>query len=212
MSPGPGFNFSLTAHVTKEYPKRCHEFDKGKSQIGSSSNTANIGAFEEHKGSTNDACIEREAITRRTTYLERDPRRNSHLHCRNFSSKRLEDRNITEKETEEEANKPQEDCPSMTSNKDARAMALFKFQLVDFIKVLLSPAWKEGRLSKETYKHIVKKVADKVAASIEAPYIPRTQQNIDQYLSLSESKIAKLVQVLACWLSTYASPLCLINS
>nr|CAN65994.1 hypothetical protein VITISV_031553 [Vitis vinifera] len=275
-SPAPGFKCDSTPHATKEYPTRCHEFEKGKSQIGSSSNYANLAAFVELKESQNDATKERETVTRRSTYRERDPRRNRSLPCRYFTpgnchlgkdcrlshhakacvdlegrseNEKLEfgqylcnkdqlsegpkwadkstisgvgsssegkdatawsvdqgldhrwgSRNIIDKDPDNEskkmqveAKKPQENCPLEKSN-DAKAMVAFKFQLVEFVKVLLSPTWKQGQLSKEAYKNIVKKVADKVIATIEGPYIPRTQQKIDQYLSLSKPKIAKLVQ------------------
>lgn len=283
-SPAPGFKCDSTPHATKEYPTRCHEFEKGKSQIGSSSNYANLAAFVELKESQNDATKERETDTRRSTYRERDPRRNRSLPCRYFTpgnchlgkdcrlshhakacvdlegrseNEKLEfgqylcnkdqlsegpkwadkstisgvgsssegkdatawsvdqglehrwgSRNIIDKDPDNEskkvqveAKKPQENCPLEKSN-DAKAMVAFKFQLVEFVKVLLSPTWKQGQLSKEAYKNIVKKVADKVIATIEGPYIPRTQQKIDQYLSLSKPKIAKLVQVIA-YSSTY---------
>ncbi|RVW85340.1 Zinc finger CCCH domain-containing protein 38 [Vitis vinifera] len=231
---------------------------------------------QELKESQNDATKERETVTRRSTYRERDPRRNRSLPCRYFTpgnchlgkdcrlshhakacvdlegrseNEKLEfgqylcnkdqlsegpkwadkstisgvgsssegkdatawsvdqgldhrwgSRNIIDKDPDNEskkmqveAKKPQENCPLEKSN-DAKAMVAFKFQLVEFVKVLLSPTWKQGQLSKEAYKNIVKKVADKVIATIEGPYIPRTQQKIDQYLSLSKPKIAKLVQ------------------
>lgn len=233
---------SPNSYSIKENPAKFHDFEKGKSLLGSSSSHAGLGTTE------------KETIIRRTTYINRDPRRNRNLNlpCTFFSSgscnlgedcrfshlvkacaglegrsenkilsdkdtttawyvdKSLEHgfemRNIIDKDPEDEsknleveAKKPQENCPlerMKIFNDDARAMCVFKYQLVQFVKDLLTPTWKKGQISKEVYKHIARKVTDKVIASIEGPYIPRTKRKIDQYLSLSKPKIAKLVQVI----------------
>jgi len=80
-------------------------------------------------------------------------------------------------------------------NKDAKGNRAFKFALVEFVKDLLKPAWKEGQISKDAYKNIVKKVVDKVTGTMHSASIPTTQEKIEQYLSVSKPKLTKLVQV-----------------
>ncbi|XP_011628568.1 zinc finger CCCH domain-containing protein 38 isoform X1 [Amborella trichopoda] len=79
-------------------------------------------------------------------------------------------------------------------SKEEKGMRMFKFALVDFVKELLKPTWKEGHMSKEAHKTIVKKVVDKVTGTLQGPQIPNTQEKIDQYLSFSQEKLTKLVQ------------------
>ncbi|KAI9394158.1 hypothetical protein POPTR_005G061100v4 [Populus trichocarpa] len=79
-------------------------------------------------------------------------------------------------------------------NKDAKGNRAFKFALVEFVKDLLKPAWKEGQISKDAYKNIVKKVVDKVTGTMHSASIPTTQEKIEQYLSVSKPKLTKLVQ------------------
>ncbi|KAK7316969.1 hypothetical protein RJT34_00813 [Clitoria ternatea] len=78
--------------------------------------------------------------------------------------------------------------------KDMKGIRGFKFALVEFVKELLKPTWKEGQITKEDYKTIVKKVSDKVTDSMQGAQIPQTQEKIDHYLSISKSKLNKLVQ------------------
>lgn len=66
---------------------------------------------------------------------------------------------------------------------------------MEFIKELLKPTWKEGQMSKDAYKNIVKKVVDKVTGTMQGATIPQTQEKIQQYLSFSKPKLTKLVQV-----------------
>ncbi|XP_076902236.1 uncharacterized protein LOC143556908 [Bidens hawaiensis] len=77
---------------------------------------------------------------------------------------------------------------------DEKAMRAFKVSLVEFVKEILKPTWKEGKMSRDVYKTIVKKVVDKVTGTIEGVNIPRTQEKTDQYLTFSKSKITKLVE------------------
>ena len=81
--------------------------------------------------------------------------------------------------------------------KEALGLKLLKAALADYVKEVLKPAWKEGNINKDAYKAIVKKVVDKVSGSLQGHQIPRSQENVDQYMAQSQSKIAKLVQVLA---------------
>ncbi|KAH1097391.1 hypothetical protein J1N35_014312 [Gossypium stocksii] len=79
------------------------------------------------------------------------------------------------------------------NSKDGKGVRAFKFALVEFVKDLLKPTWKEGQISKEAYKSIVRKVVDKVTATMQGTNIPQTPEKIDQYLSFSKPKLSKLV-------------------
>lgn len=78
--------------------------------------------------------------------------------------------------------------------KDVKGIRAFKFALVEFVKELLKPRWKEGQIGKDAYKTIVKKVVDKVTGTLQGANIPQTQEKIDHYLSSSKPKLTKLVQ------------------
>ncbi|KAF8100190.1 hypothetical protein N665_0229s0020 [Sinapis alba] len=78
--------------------------------------------------------------------------------------------------------------------KDPKGMRTFKFALVEIVKELLKPAWKEGKMNKDGYKNIVKKVVEKVTSSMQSGNVPTTQEKIDHYLSASKPKLTKLVQ------------------
>ncbi|KAI5057734.1 hypothetical protein GOP47_0027749 [Adiantum capillus-veneris] len=45
-------------------------------------------------------------------------------------------------------------------------LRLLKSALADYVKEILKPAWKEGTMSKEAFKSIVKKVVDKVIGTL----------------------------------------------
>ncbi|KAK4352565.1 hypothetical protein RND71_028083 [Anisodus tanguticus] len=81
-----------------------------------------------------------------------------------------------------------------SGNKDEKVMRLFKNALIEFVKEILKPIWKEGKMSREVHKTVVKKVVDKVTSTIQGEHVPRTQEKIEQYLSYSKAKISKLVQ------------------
>jgi hypothetical protein len=81
--------------------------------------------------------------------------------------------------------------------KETLGLKLLKAALAEYVKEVLKPAWKEGNINKDAYKAIVKKVVDKVSGSLQGHQIPRSQENVDQYMAQSQIKIAKLVQVLA---------------
>lgn len=98
-----------------------------------------------------------------------------------------------EDETTENAN-GNDGVDDKKKGKDAKGIRAFKFALVEFVKELLKPTWKEGHINKDVYKTIVKKVVDKVTGSLQGGHIPQTQEKIDQYLSFSKSKLTKLVQ------------------
>lgn len=79
--------------------------------------------------------------------------------------------------------------------KDSRSMKLFKIALADFVKEVLKPSWRQGNMSKEAFKTIVKKTVDKVSRSVPSRQIPKTQAKIDQYVESSQRKLTKLVMV-----------------
>lgn len=81
------------------------------------------------------------------------------------------------------------------SSQDEKAMRLFKIALVELVKEILNPTWKQGKMSKEVYKTIVKKAVDKVTSTIHGVQIPKTQEHIDHYISFSKLKISNLVEV-----------------
>ena len=78
-------------------------------------------------------------------------------------------------------------------NKESKALKMFKLALADFVKETLKPTWKEGQLTREVHKTIVKKVVDKVTSTVENT--PQTKEKIDVYMSYSKEKLGKLVQV-----------------
>ncbi|KAG9140489.1 hypothetical protein Leryth_016203, partial [Lithospermum erythrorhizon] len=80
------------------------------------------------------------------------------------------------------------------NNKDEKVMRLFKNALVEFVKDILKPKWKEGKMSREVHKTVVKKVVDKVTVTIQAEHVPKTQEQVELYLSSNRPKISKLVQ------------------
>ncbi|XP_059077312.1 uncharacterized protein LOC131057751 isoform X2 [Cryptomeria japonica] len=79
-------------------------------------------------------------------------------------------------------------------SKEIRIVKQFRSVLAEFVKDVLKPTWREGHMSKEAFKTIVKKVVDKVAGSLQIHQIPKTQERIDQYLASSRPKLTKLVQ------------------
>ncbi|KAK8546780.1 hypothetical protein V6N13_093823 [Hibiscus sabdariffa] len=78
--------------------------------------------------------------------------------------------------------------------KESKAMRHFHAALVDLIKELLKPTWREGHLSKDAHNTIVKKAVDKVLGSIQPHQVPITFETVQQYLSSSQPKIARLVE------------------
>lgn len=79
--------------------------------------------------------------------------------------------------------------------KESKARRHFHAVLVDSIKDLLKPTWREGHLSKDAHNTIVKKAVDKVLGTIQPHQIPITLESVKQYLSSSQPKIERLVEV-----------------
>lgn len=112
----------------------------------------------------------------------------------------LEERKKVEEENNSPENGPlevidKEGADEGKKLKEVKGIRAFKFALAEFVKELLKPTWKEGQVSKDAYKTIVKKVVDKVTGTIPGASIPQTQEKIDSYLSFSKPKLTKLVQV-----------------
>ncbi|CAN6327745.1 unnamed protein product [Urochloa humidicola] len=78
-----------------------------------------------------------------------------------------------------------------SNNEKARE---FRFHLAEHIKDLIKPIWKEGGLSKDAHKHVVKKSVEKVAGSILPNQVPTTKELIAKYITTNGSKIEKLVK------------------
>lgn len=78
--------------------------------------------------------------------------------------------------------------------KESKALRHFRFVLIDFIKDLVRPTWHRGQLSKDAHNSIVKRSVDKVLSTLEPHQIPSTEEAIHHYLSVSQPKIAKLIQ------------------
>ncbi|KAI7737651.1 hypothetical protein M8C21_022313 [Ambrosia artemisiifolia] len=78
-------------------------------------------------------------------------------------------------------------------SKDSRSMKLFKIALADFVKEVLKPSWRQGNMSKEAFKTIVKKTVDKVSGAMKKHQIPKSQSKINHYIDSSQRKLTKLV-------------------
>lgn len=83
-------------------------------------------------------------------------------------------------------------------HKESKFMRHFRVVLIDFVKALLRPSWEGGRLTKDAHNLIVKKAVDKVTSTLTNEQVPTSKDSIKQYLSSSEAKIAKLVEVKSC--------------
>ncbi|KAJ0915997.1 putative Set2 Rpb1 interacting domain-containing protein [Helianthus annuus] len=78
-------------------------------------------------------------------------------------------------------------------SKDSRSMKLFKIALADFVKEVLKPSWRQGNMSKEAFKTIIKKTVDKVSGAMKKHQIPKSQTKINHYIDSSQRKLTKLV-------------------
>ena len=81
-------------------------------------------------------------------------------------------------------------------NSDSKSMKLLKIALANFVKEILKPSWRQGTMSKEAYKTIVKKTVEKVSGSVSGHHLPRSQAKIDHYVESSRRKLTKLVMVI----------------
>ncbi|KAL5815727.1 hypothetical protein ACOSQ4_026368 [Xanthoceras sorbifolium] len=78
-------------------------------------------------------------------------------------------------------------------SKESRSLKLFKVALAEFVKEVLKPSWRQGNMSKEAFKTIVKKTVDKVSGAMKSHQIPKSRAKIDQYIDSSQRKLTKLV-------------------
>ncbi|GMH21928.1 hypothetical protein Nepgr_023771 [Nepenthes gracilis] len=62
---------------------------------------------------------------------------------------------------------------------DVNWILTFQFELSDFVKELLNPTWREGQLSKDVCKTLVKKVVHKVTDTVRGAHVPQTIEDID---------------------------------
>lgn len=74
-------------------------------------------------------------------------------------------------------------------------MKLFKMSIAAFVKEVLKPSWRQGNMSKEAFKTIVKKTVDKVSGAMKSHKIPKSQAKINHYIDSSRGKLTKLVMV-----------------
>jgi hypothetical protein len=74
---------------------------------------------------------------------------------------------------------------------------LLRSAVAGYVKEVLKPTWRKGRMGKDTFKTIVKKAVDKVIVALPSHRIPKTPGKVDQFMMSSRSKISKLVQVCA---------------
>ncbi|KAI4340155.1 hypothetical protein MLD38_025020 [Melastoma candidum] len=77
--------------------------------------------------------------------------------------------------------------------RESRSVKLFKISIANFVKEVLRPSWRQGNMSKEAFKTIVKKTVDKVAGATKGHRIPKSQAKINQYIDSSQRKLTKLV-------------------
>ena len=77
---------------------------------------------------------------------------------------------------------------------DEKTRDYFRIHLAEHVKELLKPIWKEGKLSKDAHKLIVKKSVDKVLATVDLHQVPATKELITDYITMSGTKIEKLVK------------------
>ncbi|KNA12306.1 hypothetical protein SOVF_127100 isoform A [Spinacia oleracea] len=78
--------------------------------------------------------------------------------------------------------------------KDSRSMKLFKVAVANFVKEVLKPQWRQGYMSKEVFKTIVKKTVDKVSGAMKNHRVPKSNAKIDHYIDSSRRKLMQLVE------------------
>ncbi|GAB2270140.1 hypothetical protein Dimus_005048 [Dionaea muscipula] len=79
-------------------------------------------------------------------------------------------------------------------SKDSRSMKLFKAELANFVKEVLKPSWRQGNMSKEAFKTIVKKTVDKVSSAMKNHRMPKSKEKISLYIDSSHRKLTQLVE------------------
>ncbi|KAK1324370.1 Zinc finger CCCH domain-containing protein 36 [Acorus calamus] len=93
-----------------------------------------------------------------------------------------------------DSNSPKDQVNKVKENKEPKALKFFRAALVESVKELVKPFWREGHLSKDAHKTIVKKAVDKVLGALQSHQIPSNTEAINLYLSSSQPKLMKLVE------------------
>ncbi|KAL7583126.1 hypothetical protein Lser_V15G44597 [Lactuca serriola] len=139
-------------------------------------------------------------LTNAIDYLKSLPNSTTHNQEGNIGNK-IENGKTPKKKQEEPVGKrnakqeeEHEKGKEGNNGNDEKCMRQFRAALVEFVKEILKPKWKEGRMTREVYKSVVKKVIDKITTTIQQVQIPKTQPKIELYLSHSKPKITKLVE------------------
>ncbi|XP_031742828.1 protein FRIGIDA-ESSENTIAL 1 [Cucumis sativus] len=78
--------------------------------------------------------------------------------------------------------------------KESKATRHFRSALIELVKEILKPKWREGHLKKDVHNTVVKKTFDKVLGALQSHQVPTTVESVKQYLSSSRPKIEKLVE------------------
>ncbi|KAI7736230.1 hypothetical protein M8C21_022680, partial [Ambrosia artemisiifolia] len=78
--------------------------------------------------------------------------------------------------------------------RESKSLRHFRASLIEFVKELVRPSWRDGKLSKDAHKLIVKKAVDKVLTSLPPEHVPDIKESIDAYLTSSQPKLMKLVE------------------
>ncbi|KAK7318458.1 hypothetical protein RJT34_03160 [Clitoria ternatea] len=177
-----------TVSPSKRYPKAAVEIPLLLSKLGQHLDDSGKTAFSKEQLVKSEHSIQ----LKKGEDIEVNEENNRVVAEEKKSS--LRENKITEENCPLE-NMDQEDGPDEAKKiKDVKGIRAFKFSLVEFVKELLKPTWKDGRITKEDYKAIVKKVTDKVTGTMQRVQIPQTQEKIDRYLSISKPKLNKLIQ------------------
>ncbi|XP_013642153.2 protein FRIGIDA-ESSENTIAL 1-like [Brassica napus] len=81
------------------------------------------------------------------------------------------------------------------SDAGTKVMRQFRTAVVETIKDMLKPLWREGRLSKDVHNMIVKRATEKiVSAAVQLHQVPTNSESVEKYLSMSSTRIVKLVE------------------
>ncbi|CAI9303123.1 unnamed protein product [Lactuca saligna] len=137
-------------------------------------------------------------LTNAIDYLKSLPNSTTHNQEGNNNVMEIENGKTPKKKQEETVGKGKgsenEKGKEGNNGNDEKCMRQFRAALVEFVKEILKPKWKEGRMTREVYKSVVKKVIDKITTTIQQVQIPKTQPKIELYLTHSKPKITKLVE------------------
>ncbi|KAJ0240115.1 hypothetical protein HA466_0227970 [Hirschfeldia incana] len=81
------------------------------------------------------------------------------------------------------------------SDAGTKVMRQFRTAVVENIKEMLKPLWREGRLSKDVHNMIVKRATEKiVSAAVQLHQVPTNSESVEKYLNTSGTRIVKLVE------------------